>query len=130
MSDTPRLPDHVAGPVLIVEDDAAIRALLLDVLRGEGLRVRAAPDGRADLEIAVRERPAAVVLDWQIPYLGGGGVADGLRAAYGDGLPILLVSADPHIAAHAARIGAVAFMPKPFEVGPLVSAVLAALAPP
>jgi two-component system phosphate regulon response regulator PhoB len=62
--------------VLLVEDDASLRGLLAEHLRLEGLCVlEARSAGEASL-IAVRDRPAVVILDVMLP-----GGPDGLELA-------------------------------------------------
>ncbi len=42
--------------IVIAEDDDDIRAILTEVLEGEGYRVLDAPDGAAALDLVKRER--------------------------------------------------------------------------
>src|SRR5579871_4591142 len=109
--------------VLIVDDDPTMRQVMSWALEEEGLQVAAAGDGRAALETIGRERPALVVLDMGLPLVDGYGVATGLRAAYGAAVPILLVTADGRAAEKARRVGARAYLHKPFELDDLVRAV-------
>ena len=60
-----------AQKVLIVEDEANIAEAIRYNLEKEGYRVLTARDGRRGLEIAQRDRPDAVVLDWMLPELDG-----------------------------------------------------------
>ncbi len=64
--------------VLIVDDDALTRELLLSVLQGHALTVDVACDGREALAL-IKEHPYAVILlDLLMPVLDGFGVLDGL----------------------------------------------------
>src|SRR4051794_31223224 len=98
--------------VLVVEDDADVRALVRDCLEDDGLTVEVVRDGRQALEHAARRRPGLVILDWRLPALSGEGVAAGLRALYGATLPIVLVTAETSVADKAALIGAFASLSK------------------
>lgn len=53
--------------VLVVDDEADVRAFLSAVLKKEGHRVVTASNGRQALEIAEQERPDLIVLDLQMP---------------------------------------------------------------
>jgi signal transduction histidine kinase/CheY-like chemotaxis protein len=55
------------GHVLIVDDDADVRALLEQELVAAGYRARTAAGGMEALELARRERPSAVLLDLMMP---------------------------------------------------------------
>jgi signal transduction histidine kinase/DNA-binding response OmpR family regulator len=55
------------GHVLVVDDDADVRALLEQELVAAGYRVRTAAGGAEALELARRERPSAVLLDLMMP---------------------------------------------------------------
>ena len=61
------------GPVLVVEDDAATRRALRELLEGEGLAVVEAGDGRAALALLAggSAAPGLIVLDLLLPELDG-----------------------------------------------------------
>lgn len=86
------------APVLIVDDDQSFRARVVRLLTRDGLAVHEASAGEQALEIAV-ERPAAVVLEVDLPDVDGFEVCRALRERYGDDLPLILVSAD-RVSAH------------------------------
>jgi CheY-like chemotaxis protein len=80
-------PEGLFGTVLIAEDTELIRVLLKDGLTGEGLaeRVFTAQDGQGLIELYAdhlfRDREVElVVLDLEMPILGGGNAAIALRA--------------------------------------------------
>jgi signal transduction histidine kinase/CheY-like chemotaxis protein len=62
---------RAAQPVLVVEDDAATREMLLRMLEKEGWTVAEAADGRAALEQVARCHPAAILLDLMMPVMDG-----------------------------------------------------------
>jgi CheY-like chemotaxis protein len=123
-----RLPLIVTVPILVVEDDPDLRYIMCAVLGDAGYQVEAAGDGRTALEVAIRHAPALVVLDWHLPELPGEAVAAGLRALYGDGLPILLVSAAHGLGRIARRTGAFGHLAKPFSLAALLDCVEEGLA--
>ena len=108
--------------VLVVDDDADIRVALREVLSDEGMLVDVAGDGREALERADQERPALVILDITLPLVAGHEVADRLRERYGM-LPILAITADGRAAQKAQRVGAYAYLRKPFELDEIVALV-------
>jgi two-component system nitrate/nitrite response regulator NarL len=82
------------GPVLIVDDDASLRALVARLLEGAGYATSAAASGEQALAWAAAARPRAVVLDVRLPGISGYEVCRELRGRYGDALPILFVSGE------------------------------------
>lgn len=121
----------VARPalVLVVEDDPSVRRMMQWALEDEGLIVGVAADGQQAVEWTVRRRPDLVLLDMGLPVVDGDGVARHIREQYGATVPIVLVTADGRAAAKAARVGAVSFLKKPFEVDMLLESVRSALGP-
>lgn len=109
--------------LLVVEDDPRMRQTIRWALEDEGLVVDSAADGRQAIDCAMRRRPALVVLDVGVPIFNGYEVAAALRREYGEGLPILTVTADGRAAEKARQVGAFAHLSKPFEVADLVAAV-------
>ena len=57
--------------VLIVEDDAAIRSMLQDLLRESGYAVDSACNGLQALTAFWRHRPEVLVLDLAMPVMDG-----------------------------------------------------------
>jgi CheY-like chemotaxis protein len=112
--------------VLVVDDDADMRLTIREVLVDEGLLVEVAGDGREAIERAADEPLALVILDITLPILDGFHVADHLRQQHG-ALPILAITADGYAAQKARRVGAFAYLRKPFELNELVSLVKDAL---
>jgi DNA-binding response OmpR family regulator len=113
--------------VLVVEDDAFLREAIVWALEDDGLEVCSAVDGRDAIYRASISRPSLIVLDMTLPGLDGVGVGAALRSQFGGGLPILVVTADGHPRQKAERVGAYAFLHKPFDIGVLVQHVRAGL---
>ena len=62
----------MAPTILVVEDDAAQRELLCELLEEHGYACVAAEDGRRALDVLASEQnPDAVVLDMVLPRLNG-----------------------------------------------------------
>ncbi len=114
---------EAGAKVLVVEDDAAVRALASETLRRAGFVPVCVAEG-ADALAWLREEAAgirAVLLDWTLPGTSGGEILCALREARPD-VPVVLVSGHPpEVAADVlgAR-GADAFLQKPFLPAELV----------
>jgi len=115
--------------VLLIEDNADIRAMLRRALEEAGFDVLAVPDGGAGLG-AQRSEPARVVVtDLYMPGMEGIETIDALRHQYPDtrivaisgGCSIGGVRADPLEVAR--EIGADAVLRKPFGADDLVAVI-------
>ena len=81
--------------VLIIEDDAALRALETRLAERAGFAVRSAADGRAGLASALAQPPDVVVSDLHMPGLNGPELLRKLRELPSmQGSPILVVTGD------------------------------------
>jgi two-component system, OmpR family, phosphate regulon response regulator PhoB len=69
--------------VLIVDDDPAIRKMLVEVLSLEGYPTETANDGREALDILDHSGPRVVLLDLLMPGVSGRQVMEQLRATPG-----------------------------------------------
>src|SRR5262245_31416067 len=107
--------------ILIVEDDAGTRDVLLLALSEAGYEVVLTAGGQAALAAVTEAAPAVILLDLVMPQMDGVTFATQLREQAAD-IPILLVTAHPDGERVAAEIGA-AFLAKPFEIDDLLSAV-------
>lgn len=116
-------PRRWAEPVLVVEDDPDLRELIQCVLETEGVVVATAADGQAAVEYLERESPALILLDRELPVLDGVAVAARLRAAHGDSLRIIAMTAASSAAEFAQEVGAVDYLQKPFDVDNLIAMV-------
>jgi CheY-like chemotaxis protein len=80
--------------VLIVEDDAAIRESLHDLLADEGYRVAEAANGAEALSSLANEPPALILLDLWMPVMTGGQLYEKLRERPDwAAIPIVVVTA-------------------------------------
>jgi DNA-binding response OmpR family regulator len=117
-----------AASVLVVDDDPKMREVAVWALEDEGFAVDAAADRRQAAEQVRRRRPSLVVLDMGLPPDSGDAVAADLRAACGAALPILVITADGRASEKARRVGAFAYLHKPFDLEQLVRLVRDGLA--
>jgi len=116
-------PAPVPVPVLLVEDDPGLRRLIAWALEDEALPCVAVADGQQALDWLDTARPALVLLDMGLPLVDGDGVAAGLRARYGEGVPIVVLTADGRAPEKARRVGAADVLRKPFDIEELVARV-------
>ncbi len=115
------------GGILVVDDEREIRALLADMLAGEGCGVRTAADGAAALAILDTPdgfHPDVILLDMRMPVMDGWAFAAAYRRRQDHETPIVVMTAAQHALVWAAEVGAAACLPKPFELDELF-AVLA-----
>ena len=115
--------------ILVVEDESAVREVLVDVLSGQGHEVVACEDGTSALA-QVGGRPFDLALvDLSMPGLSGWDVAKGLRAAQPD-VPIALVTGwgDQIDFGEARSRGIDYLMAKPFNVDDITRLVAGVLA--
>jgi DNA-binding NtrC family response regulator len=112
--------------VLIVEDDGAMRALLRDVLERAGHRVVERGNGRELPALAEREHFDAVILDKEMPGPDGLDLLSFLRTRL-PAVPVIIVTAfgGPDVAKEAARLGAHAYLEKPFRMATILDALAA-----
>ena len=108
--------------ILIVEDDARIRAFLVRAFEAEGFGVDVAADGEHGLALALAGSYDLVILDLLLPGYSG---LDALRELHHErsDLPVLIVSArgDLPIKLHSFELGAVDYVTKPFSLDELLA---------
>ena len=109
------LPSQPKATVLVVDDEAAVRRVLVMRLQLSGYRVICAEDGEQALEMFHNESPDLVVLDVMLPKLDGFAVCRRLRAE--SCVPIIFLSAVEAISERVAGLdlGADDYLPKPFS---------------
>jgi DNA-binding response OmpR family regulator len=114
--------------ILIVDDDARLRELLLRYLGEQGFDVRAVQDGPA-MDRALRlGRFHLLVLDLMLPGEDGLSILRRLRAA-GENVPVILLTAkgDEVDRIIGLEMGADDYLPKPFNPRELVARIHAVL---
>ena len=115
--------DEQGSRILLVEDDEFVRQTILWTLEEEGIDTAVAADGLSAISHLETSRPTLMLLDIGLPGVDGFGVADRLRTLYGSEVPVVVLTADGRAAEKARRVGAVAYLHKPFEIGDLIRVV-------
>jgi DNA-binding NtrC family response regulator len=103
--------------VMIVDDDAEMRALLRDVLERDGFHVHEHSAGEGLLSLLENWVPDAIVLDKEMAGLTGLDLLPDIRRRH-PRTPVVLVTAfgGSEVEAEALRLGAAYYMDKPFRV--------------
>jgi DNA-binding NtrC family response regulator len=115
--------------VLIVDDEADVRAVLHDLLVHLGYHPMPATNGAAALETLKRVTPDAVLLDIAMPgALGGVETLHAIKADYPD-LPVIMVTAnaDREVAVATLAAGAFDYVMKPVDLQRLHEVLAAAI---
>lgn len=104
--------------ILLADDEAPLRTLVHTTLDDPAYRILEAADGLAALDLARREHPDLLILDWMMPGLSGIEVARTLRQdPTTQDIPIILLTARSQQAdvAQGHAVGVYAYLIKPFS---------------
>ena len=116
------MPNSAVKPlILVVEDDPAVRNLIVAALEAHGLRHMAVETAHAAIAAASSQAPSIVLLDLGLPDMDGVKVVESVRAW--SGMPIIVVSARSEDAdkIRALDAGADDYLTKPFSLMELAS---------
>jgi two-component system OmpR family response regulator len=105
--------------VLVVDDARDVRNLVAAHLKRGGHQVLLAADADQALEIAVEEKPDLAIVDIMMPGMNGYQLTEKLREMpLTEEMPIIVLTARAGGADrdHAFRVGADAYVQKPFEL--------------
>jgi DNA-binding response OmpR family regulator len=117
----------VSPRVLVVEDDATVRDVVIRYLLREGYRVEESSDGEDALRRAIADPPELMVLDLMLPSLDGLEVCRRLRMAAP--VPVIMLTARDEEGDRIAglELGADDYVAKPFSPRELTARVKAVL---
>jgi FixJ family two-component response regulator len=116
------------GVVVVIDDDASVRAALKELFESVGLKVKLYASGSAFLEDRIPDATSCLVLDVRLPETSGLSFQEQLARADVH-MPIVFVTGhgDIPMAVRAMKAGAVDFLTKPIRSQDLLDAVFTAL---
>lgn len=119
---------EIAPAVLLVEDDRALSAMLVELFSGEGYRVDTAFDGQQGMHLGLTGNYDAMILDRGLPVMDGADLVALLRSR-GIVTPALILTARGSVEDRVEGLdsGAQDYLVKPFEVPELLARVRALL---
>ena len=112
--------------ILLVEDDKSLREIYGVRLLAEGYDIVSAGDGEEALAMAIKERPELIVSDVMMPQMNGyqlcKEIKENLNISH---IPVILLTAraDSESQMLGYKLGADAYLPKPFEMEMLLSVI-------
>jgi EAL domain-containing protein (putative c-di-GMP-specific phosphodiesterase class I)/FixJ family two-component response regulator len=124
----PSAGTDVAGRVLLIDDDDAVRHFFVRALTRAGFDVVEASDGPDGLARIAEQRPSVVVLDNRMPAMSGLEVLTKLRGdPHTSTLPVILVTAEGDVEERVEGLGAGAddYVTKPVHPDELIARVRA-----
>src|SRR5260370_12219325 len=118
--------------ILVAEDNAVNQRVIVGILERAGHRVRVVDDGEQALDVLESERFDVIIMDLNMPELGGLDAARAYRFMDPEAIqvPIIMLSAD--VTSEAIKecedAGIDAFLPKPVEARRLLDAIASLIA--
>ena len=116
-----------AGKILVVDDDPQIRRVMKATLVGHNYEVIEARTGEDALEKAPQEMPSLILLDMNMPGIGGLETCRAIRAGSDTPVIILSVRNTEKDKVAALDAGADDYVTKPFSIEELLARIRAAL---
>jgi two-component system phosphate regulon response regulator PhoB len=104
--------------ILLADDEHNLRLLVRTILDDPEYRILEAADGTAALDLACKERPDLLLLDWMMPGINGIEVAKALRQNPATThIPIIMLTAKSQEAdkAQGHSVGVSTYLIKPFS---------------
>ena len=116
---------EVLTKILIVEDDADLSRAMATRLRAAGFEVAAARDAYFAVQVARQERPALIIMDVRMPAGDGFRVHEILNKFSDFVTPVIYLTGcqSDEDKARARKLGAVAYLPKPVDMGQLLKII-------
>jgi len=108
--------------ILVVDDEALIRQLVVDTLTDEGHEVCAADSGESALSQLAEPRPDLLIVDLRMPGMTGQELVRRQRAE-SEPIPVVVLSGSSEAKQLGAEMGADAVIHKPFDLDELVRVV-------
>jgi DNA-binding response OmpR family regulator len=117
----------MSDTILVIDDQANVRALLKDYLSNQGYRIVQAQDGQQGLFVARHEHPDLVLLDIMMPNMDGFQFLSAFRKE--SEIPVIVITArdEETDTVLGLELGADDFVVKPFRMRELVARIRANL---
>jgi DNA-binding NtrC family response regulator len=124
MIDAARILTMATGEILVIDDNRQCVDAVVEVLTGEGYRVRTASNAKDALELLSHSTPGLVILDIHLPGASGLRLLSDFRR-HNLATPVLMMSSEDRASLHeeAMAKGANGFLRKPFPAEVLLNAV-------
>jgi two-component system KDP operon response regulator KdpE len=116
-----------AGRILVIDDEPQIRRLMRTTLIGAGYEIEDAKSGEEGIELMGKFHPDLVLLDINMPGLGGLATCKSIRADKNVAIIMLTVRDSEEDKVAALDAGADDFVTKPFSTPELLARIRAAL---
>ncbi len=116
--------------ILVIEDEAELRANVARFLKAEGYEVLLAENGAAGVEAALAQMPSLIVCDITMPEMDGFGVLFSLREnVTTSNIPFIFLTASTRTYDRdfGVQLGANDYITKPFKLEQLLAAIKARL---
>lgn len=112
---------RASAQVLVVEDDDAMRDLLVEELSDAGFRVLSAPDGRAGVDVVLGTPIDLIITDLRMPDLDGFDLIRDVQATrHAPHIVMITAFGSIETAIKAVKLGAFDYITKPFEIEELL----------
>lgn len=112
------------GDVLVVDDDKAIVAMVIEALALEDIPTRTAADGQQALEMVSQAPPSLILLDMNMPVMDGVKFCAALDAKTGrDGIAVVAMTASRDALKFGRACAADEVLGKPFNLDDLYAVV-------
>ncbi|MDP9311654.1 MAG: ATP-binding protein [Chloroflexota bacterium] len=129
--DSPATPMHRAAfetaHILVVDDESAVRQMLVGSLRNAGYVAHAVAEGQAALEYVGAEQPDLVVLDLMLPGQDGFAILRQIRDWSNVLVLMLTASPESQNVVRGLQLGADDYVTKPFSMNEFLARVAALL---
>lgn len=112
-----------SGHILVVDDEAHILNLIVELLEDEGYQVRSASNGAAALALIVDQPPALILMDMYMPQMDGLRLLEMLQQQGINDIPVVLMTASPRAAEQVMGVVAIEYLAKPFDIEMLLEYV-------
>ena len=113
--------------ILVVDDETQIRRVLRATLSSSGYDIIEAKDGQEAVDMVMRERPALILMDVNMPVMNGLEACSKIRLSFDGPIIMVTVHNSEHDKILALDSGADDFVVKPFAMGELLARIRAAL---